>query len=62
MQLGSLRALDLTRLRVGAGSSSGAIVASLIACGWTLEEITKQMIEDTKIVGDMVRINHNQHN
>jgi len=44
----------LPDLKVLGGSSSGAILAALLATGWRVDEIADQLIDKTKVVGDLV--------
>ena len=57
--VGCLKALELETtllndLEVVSGSSSGAIVAALVACRWSADEIAQLLIEDCDIVKDML--------
>jgi predicted acylesterase/phospholipase RssA len=60
--LGALKSFEeatggLPDLRVLAGSSSGAILAAMVATGWKADEISDYLINDLKIVGDLLRHN-----
>lgn len=62
MLVGGMRAFEedtagLADLRVTGGSSSGAIIAALVATGWTADEIADQLIDRTHVIGDFVREN-----
>ena len=58
--VGGVRALEERgivtgrNLRVAAGSSSGAVLAALLASGRTVGEIERLLIDDTKAIGDLV--------
>ena len=57
--VGCLKALELETtllndLEVVSGSSSGAIVAAMVACRWSADEIAQLLIEDCDIVKDML--------
>jgi predicted acylesterase/phospholipase RssA len=41
-------------LVVLSGSSSGAVLAALVATGWSADQIAYQLIEKTSVVGDLL--------
>lgn len=57
--VGATKALEekhvgLQDLLVTAGTSSGAILAVLVAMRWTAEELRRTLIQETHVVGDML--------
>lgn len=45
---------NLDGLVVVSGSSSGAVIAALVAIGWSADDIATRLIDDTRIVGDIL--------
>lgn len=45
---------SLYKLTVVSGSSSGAVIAALVACGWSADDIATRLIDETSVVGDLL--------
>jgi predicted acylesterase/phospholipase RssA len=47
----------LSNVSVFAGTSSGAMLAVMLGCGWKPREIANTLIEETRVVGDLLERN-----
>lgn len=56
--IGAVKAIEARlKLHVVSGSSSGAILAAMLACRWSVDEIADHIINRTCVVGDLLRQN-----